>query len=375
IGWIALAGIIVRNSILLVDFSIHQVQQGTSVVDSVIMACKTRTRPIMITAFALVCGSSVIFFDPIFQGMAISLASGVLVSTVLTLIVIPLGCIAASKDIMEVAATTAPAGSSPDEDSEKKPAEAIPAVAHTQASPEAKSEVVKNDSLPIRIWQKVIAVVTMLFYLIRAIFLVIGQMFKGLFRKGKAPQLPDAQPGVKKGGGTAGGSGSGGATTPQTGSPSSASEDVPVAAAPATTTDKASQRPKEKVAAPSKVSVDTPGDQSAEDPKPRKQATKADAVGKQKKSVKKKQVKLAEKGKGRTKGDSRKQATSNPKQKKRPSTLKKQAAKKKAASAKTKGNGSPGSGTQQTKTVPKPASNVTEFPIRKRAARRGIRLK
>ena len=68
IGWIALAGIIVRNSILLVDFSIHQVQQGTSVVDSVIMACKTRTRPIMITAFALVCGSSVIFFRSDFPG-------------------------------------------------------------------------------------------------------------------------------------------------------------------------------------------------------------------------------------------------------------------------------------------------------------------
>ena len=66
IGWIALAGIIVRNSILLVDFSIHQIQNGTSVVEAVIMACKTRTRPIMITALALVCGSSVIFFDPIF---------------------------------------------------------------------------------------------------------------------------------------------------------------------------------------------------------------------------------------------------------------------------------------------------------------------
>ncbi|MES9920737.1 MAG: efflux RND transporter permease subunit [Candidatus Thiodiazotropha sp.] len=376
IGWIALAGIIVRNSILLVDFSIHQVQQGTSVVDSVIMACKTRTRPIMITAFALVCGSSVIFFDPIFQGMAISLASGVLVSTVLTLIVIPLGCIAASKDIIEVAAATAPAGSSIDEDSEKKPAEAITAVAQTQASPEARSEAVKKDSLPIRVWQKVIAVVTMLFYLIRAIFLVIGQMFKGLFRKAKAPQLPDAQADVKKGGGTAGGSGGGGETTPQTGSSSSGSEDVPVAAAPTTTTDKTSQRPKEKVAASStKVSVDTPGDQSAAGLKPREQAAKADAVAKQKKSVKKKQVKPAEKGKSRTKGDSRKQATGNPKQRKRPSTLKKQAAKKKAASVRIKGNGSPGSVTPQTKTTPKPASNVTEFPIRKRAARRGIRLK
>ncbi len=103
IGWIALAGIIVRNSILLVDFSVHRIQEGDSVVDAVISACKTRTRPILITAFALVCGSSVIFFDPIFQGMAISLASGVLVSTILTLVVIPLGCVSAADSLCAVA--------------------------------------------------------------------------------------------------------------------------------------------------------------------------------------------------------------------------------------------------------------------------------
>ena len=103
IGWIALAGIIVRNSILLVDFSAHKIQEGVSVVEAVIGACKTRTRPILITALALVCGSSVIFFDPIFQGMAISLASGVLVSTILTLVVIPLGCVAAAGSLCEVA--------------------------------------------------------------------------------------------------------------------------------------------------------------------------------------------------------------------------------------------------------------------------------
>lgn len=103
IGWIALAGIIVRNSILLVDFSVHQLQNGSNVVDAVISACKTRTRPILITALALVAGSSVIFFDPIFQGMAISLASGVLVSTILTLVVIPLGCVSAAGALCQVA--------------------------------------------------------------------------------------------------------------------------------------------------------------------------------------------------------------------------------------------------------------------------------
>ncbi|NEX19521.1 efflux RND transporter permease subunit [Thiorhodococcus mannitoliphagus] len=97
IGFIALAGIIVRNSILLVDFSIDEVSQGRSVTEAVINACKARTRPILITALALVAGSSVILTDPIFQGMAISLLFGVLVSTLLTLVVIPLGCVSAGK--------------------------------------------------------------------------------------------------------------------------------------------------------------------------------------------------------------------------------------------------------------------------------------
>lgn len=93
IGFIALAGIIVRNSILLVDFTKHEVLAGRPVTESVLLACKARTRPILVTAFALVGGAGVIILDPIFKGMAISLAFGVLVSTVLTLVVIPLGCI------------------------------------------------------------------------------------------------------------------------------------------------------------------------------------------------------------------------------------------------------------------------------------------
>ncbi|MBF0624407.1 MAG: efflux RND transporter permease subunit [Magnetococcales bacterium] len=95
IGFIALAGIIVRNSILLVDFSQQEVLKGVPLMDAVIMSCKARTRPILITALALVAGSSVILSDFIFMGMAISLLFGVLISTLLTLLVIPLGCISA----------------------------------------------------------------------------------------------------------------------------------------------------------------------------------------------------------------------------------------------------------------------------------------
>ncbi len=92
IGWIALAGIIVRNSILLVDFSKQAVAEGMDHREAVIQAVRTRTRPIIITQLTMIAGSLGIIFDPIFQGMAISLLFGALVATGLTLIVIPLSC-------------------------------------------------------------------------------------------------------------------------------------------------------------------------------------------------------------------------------------------------------------------------------------------
>jgi multidrug efflux pump subunit AcrB len=101
IGWIALAGIIVRNSILLVDFTVQEYAKGVAFFDAVVNSCSSRTRPILITAFALVGGSSVILSDPIFQGMAISLLFGVLISTVLTLVVIPLGTLWAGEKSCE----------------------------------------------------------------------------------------------------------------------------------------------------------------------------------------------------------------------------------------------------------------------------------
>jgi len=97
IGFIALAGIIVRNSILLVDFAKGKVEEGMSVRDAVVMAAEVRLRPIVITALALVIGSTVLLTDPIFQGMAVSLLFGSIVATFLTLVVIPLGCFSAQK--------------------------------------------------------------------------------------------------------------------------------------------------------------------------------------------------------------------------------------------------------------------------------------
>ncbi|MCK5696742.1 MAG: efflux RND transporter permease subunit [Gammaproteobacteria bacterium] len=102
IGFIALAGIIVRNSILLVDYSRQEISRGVEIKEAIIMACITRTRPIIITALALVVGSTAILMDPIFQGMAVSLMFGVFVSTILTLIVIPLGCYSARSAFCDV---------------------------------------------------------------------------------------------------------------------------------------------------------------------------------------------------------------------------------------------------------------------------------
>ncbi len=89
IGMIALAGIIVRNSILLVDFINQQVQEGTAFSEAVIRAGVVRAKPITLTGLAAMLGAFFILDDPIFSGLAISLIFGILVSTVLTLVVIP----------------------------------------------------------------------------------------------------------------------------------------------------------------------------------------------------------------------------------------------------------------------------------------------
>ena len=89
IGMIALAGIIVRNSILLVDFIELQLRQGVPFQQAVIASAAVRAQPIALTALAAMVGAFFILDDPIFNGLAISLIFGILVSTLLTLVVIP----------------------------------------------------------------------------------------------------------------------------------------------------------------------------------------------------------------------------------------------------------------------------------------------
>ncbi len=90
IGMIALAGIIVRNSILLVDFINEQLRQGVELKEVIVNASAVRTKPIILTAIAAMVGAFFIIDDPIFGGLAVSLIFGILVSTLLTLILIPL---------------------------------------------------------------------------------------------------------------------------------------------------------------------------------------------------------------------------------------------------------------------------------------------
>ena len=89
-GFIALAGVVVRNSLLLIDFILEYRKEGFALKESVITAGAVRFRPILLTALAIIFGSAVMVSDPVFGGLAVSLIFGTLASTLLTLVVIPI---------------------------------------------------------------------------------------------------------------------------------------------------------------------------------------------------------------------------------------------------------------------------------------------
>ena len=158
IGWIALAGIIVRNSILLVDFSKNAIQAGMDTREAVIQAVRTRTRPILITQLTMIAGSSSIITDPIFQGMAISLLFGAIVATGLTLFVIPLACVRARGAYGPAGAELAQAG-----------AAAMPAVAtgSSGSGTAAAGSSSKPKTSGPGLWSRIGGVLTMAYYLVR----------------------------------------------------------------------------------------------------------------------------------------------------------------------------------------------------------------
>ncbi|MEP7377392.1 MAG: efflux RND transporter permease subunit [Chitinophagaceae bacterium] len=90
VGFIALAGVMVRNSVLLIDFINIRLKEGSPLKQAIIEAGAVRITPILLTAGAVVIGTVIILFDPGFQGLAISLMGGTITSTFLTLLVVPL---------------------------------------------------------------------------------------------------------------------------------------------------------------------------------------------------------------------------------------------------------------------------------------------
>ena len=110
IGMIALAGIIVRNSILLVDFIHLQLRGGVPFAQAIVRSASTRAQPILLTGLAAMLGAFFILDDPIFNGLAISLIFGILVSTLLTLVVIPTLYFAAYRKQFLAAETRNPEG-------------------------------------------------------------------------------------------------------------------------------------------------------------------------------------------------------------------------------------------------------------------------
>ena len=168
IGFIALAGIIVRNSILLVEFVKYEVESGKDILDAVISAGQIRMRPILITAGTLMVGAAMLFSDPIFIGMATSLFFGTLVATVLTLIVIPLGCISIRATFYEIS------GVEPHAELENK--------LGTPLSNDSKA----STPLWLNIWTKLKYAIAMVGFIFNLMFCAVKSFFNRINEKMKA---------------------------------------------------------------------------------------------------------------------------------------------------------------------------------------------
>jgi hypothetical protein len=182
IGMIALSGIIVRQSILIVEFVKIGVSQGMDVRQAAIRGAEVRMRPIFITSLTTMAGASTILSDPIFQGLAVSTLFGAAAGTAFALLVIPLGCISARKQFYVETRDDGTLGISPAYERIEKASIAEPA-----AKP-------AGTPLWMRLYSGIISVFTWIFYIIRAVFTMLGMGFKALFgrfgRRGGTPPPP-----------------------------------------------------------------------------------------------------------------------------------------------------------------------------------------
>jgi multidrug efflux pump subunit AcrB len=191
IGMIALGGIIVRQSILIVEFVKIEVAKGNEVAEAAVKGAEMRMRPIFITSLTLMAGAFAILDDPIFNGMAISLLFGAGVATVMALLIIPLGCISAKKQFYVETA----------DDGTVSVSAAFQRI--EQVEPEAAGGS-SGTPLLMRLWGGIFSLFSWLFIVIKAVFTLIGMGFKGITGKfggggGGAPPPPRETP---PGGGT-----------------------------------------------------------------------------------------------------------------------------------------------------------------------------
>ncbi len=197
IGMIALGGIIVRQSILIVEFVKLEVAKGNEVKEAAIKGAELRMRPIFITSLTLMAGAFAIVQDPIFNGMAISLLFGAGVATVMALLIIPLGCISARKQFYVETS----------DDGHVKVSAAYEMIEHEAI---ANAPASGGPSFLMRIWGGIFSIFNWVFILIKAVFTMIGMGFKALFGKsGGGTQPPPRQtppggtpPPPRPGGGT-----------------------------------------------------------------------------------------------------------------------------------------------------------------------------
>jgi len=205
IGMIALGGIIVRQSILIVEFVKIEVARGKPVRDAAVAGAEIRMRPILITSLTLMAGAWAIITDPIFQGMAVSLLFGAGVATLMAVIVIPLGCISLRRRfyLTETESGEIEVSDRYDliEGATSRCAVRTESAGHQVFAGEAPTSAVISrplpapDSLPLwlRLWSLLVSFSCFVIALVRRMFDLIRGIFEGLFaRKSATGSGPDA---------------------------------------------------------------------------------------------------------------------------------------------------------------------------------------
>jgi multidrug efflux pump subunit AcrB len=195
IGLIALGGIIVRQSILIVEFVKIEVAKGKSVREAAVDGAEIRMRPILITSLTLMAGAWAIIQDPIFQGMAVSLFFGAGVATLMAVIVIPLGCISLRKHFYLLEA-------------ESGEIELSGRYAEVEGTPiEQPGASSMRTPLWVSLWSGLVAAVIWLLGILSRLGAVIWRALLALF--GRVPPEDDDGSGPASGGGGPSGSGTG----------------------------------------------------------------------------------------------------------------------------------------------------------------------